>query len=50
MMPYKMEGPDEDGKYRVVNEDGEVKAKHSSKEDAEKQIRLLHMLEREHGE
>ena len=43
-MPYKVE---KDGdKYNVVNEDtGEVKATHDSKEEAERQVSLLHKIE-----
>lgn len=45
-MPYEIKGPDSDGKYEVVNKDsGEVKAKHATKEDAERQVRLLHAVE-----
>lgn len=45
-MPYKVEGPNGDGKFEVVNEDtGEVKAEHTTKEDAERQVRLLHQIE-----
>ena len=40
-MPYRIEAND-DGTYRVVNSDtGDVKAKSTTKDDAEKQIRLL---------
>jgi len=47
-MPYEVKGPNSDGKYEVVNtQTGDVKAKHSTKEDAEGQVRLLHMLEHE---
>jgi len=46
-LPYKILAND-DGTYRVVNSDtGEVKAKSTTKEDAEKQVRLLHGVE--HG-
>lgn len=49
-MPYsKKKLPDEEA-WEVINEDGDVKAKHTTEEDADKQIRLLHMLEKEHGE
>jgi hypothetical protein len=45
-MPYKAE--ERDGEWVVVNtETDEVKAHHDSKEDAERQVRLLHELERE---
>jgi hypothetical protein len=43
-MPYKIK--ENDGSFEVINEDtGEVKAKHATKEDAEKQVRLLHAIE-----
>ena len=43
-MPYKVEKNGDS--YEVINEDsGEVKAKHTTKEDAEKQVRLLHTIE-----
>jgi hypothetical protein len=46
-MPYSVrEAPDGDG-FEVVNEDGEVKAKHSTRADAERQVRLLEGIE--HG-
>lgn len=46
-MPYQIRKND-DGTYRVVNEDtGDVKAKSTTKEDAEAQVRLLHGVE--HG-
>lgn len=45
-MPYEIKGPNSDGKYQVVNKDtGDVKAEHTTKEDAERQIRLLHAVE-----
>lgn len=45
-MPYKVE--EHDGKYDVVNtETEEVKATHDTKEDAERQVRLLHELEKD---
>lgn len=45
-MPYEIRH--EGDHYQVVNKDtGKVKAKHTSKEDAEKQVRLLHGIE--HG-
>jgi hypothetical protein len=46
-MPYKMER-NSDGSYRVINADtGDVKAAHTSKRDAIRQIRLLHGVD--HG-
>jgi hypothetical protein len=48
-MPYRIDGPNGEGKFEVKNENGEIKAKHATKEDAEKQVRLLHMLEKERG-
>lgn len=46
-MPYSIrQAPDGDG-FEVVNEAGEVKAKHATKEDAERQLRLLEGIE--HG-
>jgi hypothetical protein len=48
-MPYKVE--EHDGKYDVVNtETDEVKATHDTREDAERQVRLLHELEKEEDE
>ncbi len=48
-MPYKAE--EREGSWCVVNTDtNEVKAKHATKEDADRQVRLLEELEREHGE
>lgn len=48
-MPYKVEQKGE--KWAVVNtETDEVKAEHDSKEDAERQVRLLHELEKEEDE
>lgn len=44
-MPYEIRKVDGDG-YEVINKDtGAVKAKHTSKEDAERQVRLLHAVE-----
>jgi hypothetical protein len=46
MMPYKAE--QQGDHWVVINTDtGDVKAKHATKEDAEGQVRLLHMLEKE---
>ena len=46
LMPYEIRGPNTDGKYEVVNKDsGAVKAQHATKEDAERQVRLLHAVE-----
>ena len=45
-MPYEIKGPNASGEFEVVNKDtGAVKAKHTSKEDAERQVRLLHAVE-----
>lgn len=45
-MPYKVE--ERDGKHCVVNADtNDVKGCHDSKEDAERQVRLLHELEKD---
>ena len=45
-MPYEIRGPNADGKYEVVNKDtGAVKAEKTTKEDAERQVRLLHAVE-----
>jgi hypothetical protein len=45
-MPYELK--EEDGKHCVYNKDtGERKACHDDKEMAERQIRLLHSLEKE---
>jgi len=49
-MPYEIKGPTSDGKYQVVNkETGAVKAEKATKEDAERQIRLLHAVENDPG-
>ncbi len=46
-MPYEVRHKEGNG-YEVVNKDtGEVKAKHATKEDADRQVRLLHAVE--HG-
>jgi hypothetical protein len=46
-MPYEVRKKD-DGSCEVVNsQTGDVKAKHASCEDAERQVRLLHGIE--HG-
>lgn len=48
-MPYKVE--EHGDKFAVVNEEtGEVKAEHDTRESAERQVRLLHELEKEEGE
>ena len=45
-MPYKVEQQGDD--WVVINtETDEVKAHHETKEDAERQVRLLHELEKE---
>lgn len=45
-MPYKVE--EKDGKWCVVNtETDDVKGCHDEKQDAERQVRLLHELEKE---
>jgi hypothetical protein len=45
-MPYEIKGPNGDGKFEVVNKDtNAVKATHTTKEDAERQVRLLHAVE-----
>jgi hypothetical protein len=47
-MPYEIRK--NGSSYEVVNKDTkEVKAKHSTKEDAEKQIRLLEAIEHDPG-
>jgi hypothetical protein len=44
-MPYEIKAVPGDG-YEVVNkETGQVKKKHGTKEDAERQVRLLHAIE-----
>jgi hypothetical protein len=46
-MPYTVKAA-ENGGYDVVNtETEEVKAHHDDKDDAERQVRLLHELEKE---
>lgn len=45
-MPYKVE--ETDGKYAVVNTDtGETRATHDTREEAERQVTLLHHVEKE---
>jgi hypothetical protein len=47
-MPYQVQKVEGEEAWEVVNKDsGDVKAKHASKEDAEKQVKLLEGLE--HG-
>lgn len=47
MMPYEVR-PADDGKFEVLNsKTGKVHAKHTTKEKADAQVRLLHMIE--HG-
>lgn len=44
-MPYEIRAVSGNG-FEVINKDtGAVKAKHATKEDAERQIRLLHAIE-----
>lgn len=48
-MPYTVKENGTD--FEVVNTDsGEVKAKHATKEAAERQVKLLHQIEKEWGE
>lgn len=48
-MPYKVE--EKGDKFVVVNEEtGEEKAEHDTRESAERQVRLLHELEKEEDE
>lgn len=45
-MPYEVKGPNASGKFEVVNtETQQVKAEKDTKEDAERQVRLLHEIE-----
>lgn len=47
-MPYEIKP--NGSEFEVVNKDtGEVKAKHSTHADAEKQVRLLHAMENDPG-
>jgi hypothetical protein len=49
-MPYEVRKAEEGSGYEVINSDTrEVKAKHASKEDAEKQVRLLEAIEHDPG-
>lgn len=44
-MPYEIREVSGDG-FEVINKDtGAVKAKHATREDAERQVRLLHAVE-----
>lgn len=44
-MPYEIRQVQGNG-YEVINKTtGDVKAKHATKEDAERQVRLLHAIE-----
>ena len=46
-MPYEIRPVEGDG-FEVINTDtGKVKAKHAKKEDAERQVRLLHAIEKD---
>jgi hypothetical protein len=48
-MPYEIKHIENDG-YEVVNKDtGDVKAHHATKEDAERQVRLLEAIEHDPG-
>jgi len=45
-MPYEVQGPNSDGKYEVINsETKQVKATKDSKEEADRQVRILHTVE-----
>lgn len=45
-MPYHVK--ENDGKWEVVNDDtDEVVDEHDTKEDAERQVRMLHEIEKE---
>ena len=45
-MPYEVKGPNSSGKYEVINKDtGAIRAEKATKEDAERQVRLLHAVE-----
>lgn len=47
-MPYKVR--EHDGKWEVINSDTEeVKATHDTKEEAERQVRLLETIEHDPG-
>lgn len=47
-MPYEVRKVEGEDKWEVVNKgSGDVKAKHTSKEKAEEQVKLLHGIE--HG-
>lgn len=47
-MPYKVK--EHDGKWQVINADTEeVKATHDTKEEAERQVRLLEAIENDPG-
>lgn len=47
-MPYEVRKNGDS--YEVINKDtGDVKAKHTTKEDAEKQVRLLEAIEHDPG-
>jgi hypothetical protein len=49
-MPYEVKKAEEGEGYEVINsQTKEVKAKHASKEDAEKQVRLLEAIENDPG-
>ena len=43
-MPYHVQ--EKDGKYLVINDEtGDTKAEHDTKEEAERQVKLLHEIE-----
>jgi len=49
-MPYEIKKAESGSGYEVINSDTkEVKAKHATKEDAEKQVRLLEAIEHDPG-
>lgn len=45
-MPYEVQGPNANSKYEVINSDTkEVKSEKDTKEDAERQVRILNQVE-----
>ena len=45
-MPYEIQGPNANGKYEVINSDTkQVKSVKDTKEEADRQLRILHAVE-----
>lgn len=50
-MAYKVEGPNGDGRYEVINSDtGDVKSDWPTEEEASDQVKILHDIEKRMAE